>query len=389
MFCAKLDAKQRSNHFPSIMSKTWNNFKSSFLSYQRSDRNAIIILASLILIVLTCIVILRNIDPKPNSDFTELKALIEEWEREEAEKQNTIVLFNFDPNTISKERLDSLTIPGTIKRNIINYRKAGGKYKSPADVRKIYGMTDSIYVILESYIQINEIAQAHIKPHIKHNVKHSEKITVKPSGYFNPNTATITELKKFGFSNYQANNLVNYRNKGGSFSSPDEIIKIYGIDSTFYKSIQEFVKVAETEEKKLIQPQQKILIELNSADSLDLVQLKGIGASYAKRIIKYRNLLGGFYSKQQIKEIYNFPEETFTRIQQDICVDTLKVIKLRINFLEYQELIRHPYLHKKEVKLILETRQKNGAFKNISEIQSIEGFDPDVFNRIIPYITCR
>lgn len=364
------------------MSKTWNNFKSIFLSYQRSDRNAIIVLASLILIALICIIVLRNIQPESNSDFSEIKALIEEWEHEKIEERNRITLFNFDPNTISAEYLDSLSIPKNVKRNILNYRKAGGKYKSSADVRKIYGMNDSVFALLETYIQIKKVD----KPKIKNKAK---QVIILPTGTFDPNTVTVSELNKFGFSNYQANNLVNYRSKGGSFKLPVEITKIYGIDSAFYFSIREFIEMPEVKEREFVELDRKVLVELNGADSTDLIQLKGIGAFYAKRIIKYRNLLGGFYSKEQVKEIYNFPEETFLKIQQNIFVDSMKVSKLRINFLEYPELLRHPYLGNNEVKLILKTREKNGSFKNISEIQCIEGFDAEVFKRISPYVTCR
>lgn len=366
------------------MSNPFKRYVQHFLSFSRSDRNAIVIIGILILIVLAVNIVLQNTNFKSNTDFTEIKALIREWELGESEKKESLVFFNFDPNTISKSELDSLSIPKHIKQNIIRYREAGGKYKVQSDVRKIYGMNDSIFSLIEDHIQIKKSKVIVAKTRTK--TKKAEKIEL--NGNFEPNTATLAELKRFGFSNYQANNLLSYRNKGGSFNTANDLLKIYGVDSVFYQQIEKHVRI----EKKLVATEPieaDILVEINSADSADWVILNGIGPYYAKRIIKYRNLLGGFSSKEQLKEIYNFPEETYAMIQQHIYVDTLKISKLRINFLEYADLLRHPYLNKNDVKLILNTREKKGAFQNDSEVGFIKGFDAETFSKIRPYITCR
>ena len=139
----------------------------------------------------------------------------------------------------------------------------------------------------------------------------------------------------------------------------------------------------------MVEPESEIRIELNKADSVGLIQLNGIGATYATRIIKYRNLLGGYYSKKQLSEIYNFPEETYTRIQSQIYVDTAQIVKIRINFAEFSELIRHPYINKVQVKALLTYRETNGSLKNLSELHAIKGFDIETIKKISPYVTCR
>ena len=365
------------------MSNPFKRYVQHFLSFSRSDRNSIVIIGILILIVLAVNVILRNTNFKSNTDFTEIKALIREWELAESEKKESLVFFDFDPNIISKKELDSLSIPKHIKQNIIRYREAGGKYKVTSDVRKIYGMNDSIFSLIENHIQI-EKAKVIVA---KTKTKKTEKIEL--TGNFEPNSATFAELKKFGFSNYQANNLLSYRNKGGSISTASDLLKIYGIDSVFYQQIEKYVFIEEKAVLVATPIEANILVEINSADSTEWVRLNGIGPYYAKRIIKYRNLLGGFSSKEQLREIYNFPEETYAMIQQRIYVDTLKISKLRINFLEYADLLRHPYLNKNDVKLILNTREKKGAFQNDLEVGAIKGIDAETFSKIRPYITCR
>lgn len=363
------------------MSSTWRKISKVFLSYQRSDRNAIVIIATLFFLVFIGNVLIRNIPLNSNADFTEIKTMIAEWEKAGAEKKAIQNYFDFDPNSIIETALDSLSIPQYVKQNLLSYRKAGGKYKTPADVRKLYGMNDSIFTLIENHIKIrNEIKVVTI-PKIK-----KRKV---PSSFFDPNNASVSELNAYGFSNFQANNLVSYCEKGGVFNTATDLLIIYGIDSVFYNEIAGFIKIEKAELEITAIPKEIILVELNSADSIDLVGLNGIGPAYAKRIIKYRNLLGGFYSKEQLKEVYNFPVETYNNIQNNISVDTLTVIKLRINFSEYSELLKHPYLNKKQVNALTRKRESSGSFKSITELQSVEGFDSEIIAKISPYITCR
>jgi len=107
------------------------------------------------------------------------------------------------------------------------------------------------------------------------------------------------------------------------------------------------------------------------------------------RIIKYRNLLGGFYSEDQLLEVYNFPEKTFHEIRRYIVVDTVAVKKIRINYAGYAELIRHPYLDQNDVSKILEYREKHGSFSSLEQIRRLELADSLKTEKIGSYLTCR
>jgi DNA uptake protein ComE-like DNA-binding protein len=364
------------------MSNPFKQFVNQFNKYSRSDRNAILILSGIILIVITANIILDNIESKPKFDSSEYEKIAAELEA--AINGNSIKqsLFCFNPNSISESQLDSLLLPSKIKQNLLAYRKAGGKFYSVNSFRKLYGMNDSIFKAVEQYIVIEERRAKKELP----KIISKKKIT----GYFNPNKANFVELKKFGFSNYQAKNLIKYRDKGGVFKKVDDVLKIYGIDSIFFKTIETHIQIEnqiETPVKEKIVEVSKI--ELNEVDSAGLVKLPGIGSVYAIRIIKYRELLGGYYSKKQLLEVYNFPEDTFLNIKKFISVDSLLIRKIRINFAEFKDLLRHPYLDKKQVEAILYYKENNGAFESISTLQLIDEIDPITYSKIKPYFTCR
>jgi DNA uptake protein ComE-like DNA-binding protein len=130
----------------------------------------------------------------------------------------------------------------------------------------------------------------------------------------------------------------------------------------------------------------KALLNLNTCDSASLEALPGIGPVLSARIIKYRNLIGGFVVADQLKEVYGLPEETFILISPRVFADTLAVRKIRINEAEYKELIRHPYFQRNEVSAILKYRQLKGRITDISVMIDNNLISPETARRIGAYL---
>lgn len=124
----------------------------------------------------------------------------------------------------------------------------------------------------------------------------------------------------------------------------------------------------------------KPLLNINSCDSAALVSLPGIGPVLSSRIIKYRNLIGGFVSVSQLKEVYGLPEETYDLISSKLFADSIAVRKIRINRADYKELIRHPYFERSEVAAILKYRDLKGNITSIGDM---------IENNLISSETCR
>lgn len=189
--------------------------------------------------------------------------------------------------------------------------------------------------------------------------------------YFDPNTASYDTLIKLGLASKEANTLIKYRNKGGKFREPSDIKKVYGINEEQAEQLIPFVEVATDTSEKFktnFYQQQKTLLDINSCDSASLVRLPGIGPVLSARIIKYRHLLGGFASINQLKEVYGLPVETFDLIKGRVYADSLAVLRININSADYKELSRLPYFEKYEVTAILKYRELKGKVNSLVEL---------------------
>lgn len=129
-------------------------------------------------------------------------------------------------------------------------------------------------------------------------------------------------------------------------------------------------------------------VSINTADSADLLPLPGIGPVFAGRIIKYRNLLGGYFSIEQLSEVYGLSRETIERITPHIEVDTSALKKLDLNNATFRKLLRHPYLEYEDVKSIVSYRDVMGSVSSIRELKENLVLADSILDQIEHYIDC-
>ena len=131
------------------------------------------------------------------------------------------------------------------------------------------------------------------------------------------------------------------------------------------------------------------MVELNAADTTLLKRLRGIGSGYAKMIVNYRDKLGGFYCKEQLLEVYHFPQETYNRIESQVWVDTTYVHKMPINQLSIDALKRHPYIRYFQAKSLYDNRlkQPNQRYNGSKDLVIDRDVTPDFVQRIAPYLS--
>lgn len=217
--------------------------------------------------------------------------------------------------------------------------------------------------------------------------QHNNKDTTvtKRSKYFvfDPNTASYENLLKLGLKYKTVNTIKKYLAAGGNFFKKTDMLKIYGIDSDKYEKIEPYIVI---QEKAIAKKSEKTVIEINSTDSVKLKLIRGIGPVLAGRIIRFRNLLGGFISKEQLKEVYGIRKELYEEIKNSVFVDTSLVRKLDINFATFREILRHPYINYSTARNIVNYRTENGIFINIEQIENQIVIADSLFIRLKPYI---
>ena len=176
----------------------------------------------------------------------------------------------------------------------------------------------------------------------------SRKPTEKPlrtveSFAFDPNTVSLADLQRLGLSERQAESIENYRSKGGRFRSKADFQKMYVVSDTLFARLEPYIEIPK--------------IELNAADSTALVSLRGIGPWYARKILEYRDRLGGFVAREQLLEIDGIDRERFDGFADDITVDPSRIRRLDLWHASDSLLSRHPYLGPKGARSIVRYRE--------------------------------
>ena len=171
----------------------------------------------------------------------------------------------------------------------------------------------------------------------------------------------------------------------------EDLLKIYGIDEKQYSKLEPYIKISnQNDDQKDAIPESIIenlsFIELNSSTKDDLITLPGIGDAFANRIIKYRNLLGGYYKKDQLLNVYGMDTVRFNQFKNQVIIDTNKIIKLNINTAKFEELIRHPHLNKYKTQAILKYRDISGAFSRTEQIIENNLLSEEDYLKLKPYL---
>ena len=231
---------------------------------------------------------------------------------------------------------------------------------------------------------------------------------------FDPNTADRTELLRLGLNAWQISGICRYRSKGGIYRTPRDFAQLYGLTKKQYEILEPYIRISDDykpasdfykresyketyQETRRLEPEQadkpvyhyphKLKsgehISVNSADTTELQKIPGIGRSYAKAIVRYREKLGGFTSSTQLLEIEGLPESAVPFI----TIDTGGIRKLDINHLSLNQLRQHPYINFYQAKAICDYRRLRGPIKCLEELKLLKDFPPAEIERLQPYIS--
>ncbi|TAH02696.1 MAG: hypothetical protein EAZ15_04745 [Sphingobacteriales bacterium] len=247
-------------------------------------------------------------------------------------------------------------------------------------------------------IETNNLKPSYNNYDTKTEGKHSAGILFN----FNPNTLPLQGWLKLGLSEKQAKSILKYVSKGGKFYKKQDVKKMYAISPTNYQRFEPYIDIPE---QNKFEPQkyqnnqtnipikntgtktvEKMVIEINNADSATLTTISGIGPAFASRILKYKNRIGGLINVEQLKEVYGIDSLKFQQIKNQISVNPALVNKIAINSAEFEQLKKLPYLSFKQMNAIIAFRKQHGNFTTINDLEKIVILNPTLIAKIAPYV---
>lgn len=370
----------------------------NYFQYSKRERNGMFILALLCVAVLLLPRIYRQFKPVQTAlNFSDFKREIETFVQTKEESKEIAdiepKLFYFNPNLSTQTELQQLGLSPKVSKTLLNFRTKGGRFFRKEDLKKIYGITAEEYKRLEPYIKL----ETEENPKKKQIEQKEENTIIPPLELFefDPNVASKDTLQKLGFSERAANNLIKFRAKGGTIRQKEDIAKIYGVDEFLYEQLLPYIILKKktsiaTETSKLDKPkertQENVVLDINAASIDDWQKLRGIGPFYARKIINFRNKLGGFYAIHQVADTYNLPDSVFQQIQSKLVLDQPPQ-QMKLNTVTVEALAKHPYINYQQAKVIINYRQQHGAFKTLDDLQNIIILSPEFLEKIEPYLS--
>lgn len=234
---------------------------------------------------------------------------------------------------------------------------------------------------------------------------------------FDPNTADSTVLLGLGLQPWQVRSIYKYRAAGGVYTCPEDFARLYGLSLKKYKELRPYIHIgadyrpaaesvsrnnrsytpassggnyanatsaanddrpAVTSNK--IKPGQTM--SLSASDTTALQRVPGIGPYFARKIVNYREQLGGYVSKEQLLEIQDFPESTLPYLE----LTSTSVRKLNINKASAEQLRKHPYITYAMAREVMNYRRMRGNISNINDLSLLPSFTKETIAKLRPYI---
>lgn len=295
----------------------------------KGERRGVLLLMVVLSLLLGRVVHMQWFGTPEVHDLSVLEAEMQAWVAEVKALRDTVdvaaVLFPFDPNAIGREEWVALGLRERQADGIERYKAKGGRFRVKRDVARLYGLAPGDYERLEPYIMLPDSL---------------------------PRRPPRTRVALAGGGRSKEPSLP----REGRWNAKREPIR---------------------------------KVEVNSADSAELVALPGIGPSFARSILAYRDRLGGYLSMEQLAEVYVLKDkpDALARMQELLVIDTLMVRRIPINTCTVEELAAHPYIRWKLAKPLIAYRQQHGPFATLDDIRGCHLIDGAAFRKLAPYLT--
>ncbi|PHI21630.1 hypothetical protein CEQ90_02125 [Lewinellaceae bacterium SD302] len=396
-----------------------------FFSYNRGQQVVLVLLGLGILLFAG----LANLYPYAPEEFSpdpeliaKARSLLKPVSEERPDKLAESFFFN--PNTVTEDELVRLGLRPDQAGSWIRYRGDRKQtFKRPEDIARLYKLDSNDVARLLPLIKMEEAILANKVAERESKRKDNTSGPAYATFSFDPNTVTEAELKKLGLSERQASGFVRYRAKAGPFRSAADLEKLRLLNDEAKARLLPLVRieaatstVADVTEKgndgpiaadnqtaatvgtygnSVAQPEayrpssnyEPAAVAINTATLADLMELPGIGEYRAGKILRFRELLGGFTTVAQFGTTRGLPDSVFQRIEPYLVLESPPQAWLKVNSLSVDAMAGHPYLSKKKARAIVRYRENHGQFADRDALEKVLALKPSDIDRLEPYLS--
>ncbi|WP_291117875.1 ComEA family DNA-binding protein [Flavobacterium sp. UBA6135] len=214
---------------------------------------------------------------------------------------------------------------------------------------------------------------------------------------FNPNFITDYRGYQLGMTTAELDRLFAFRKENKYVNSAKEFQQVTQVSDSLLQAISPYFKFpswvsqpkATFKFKDYSKPKKEVIVRLdiNQASQDDLIKLYGIGPALSERILKQKEIFGGFVSMDQMDVIWGLSPEVVENLKKHFEVQQPPAIKkIKINDLSTKELAKFPYFNYAISKEIVTFRSMNNGIKGIEDLTKIKGFPVEKLNIIALYL---
>jgi|TARA_B100001094_G_C18195302_1_gene810317 competence ComEA-like helix-hairpin-helix protein len=206
-----------------------------------------------------------------------------------------------------------------------------------------------------------------------------------PNYDLNKSFDTIYYQQKDGrFFYYLLNNFKNKKQLKSSNWWSYKYPKVVNLDINMLKII---ISNKAQEKKQILRIKNNSILNINLSDTSQWKRLKGIGSKRAIRVVKYRNLLGGFNNVEQLKEVYSISDSLYDSLSKFLYIKDSSINQINVNTCSVNQLKKHPYIKWNIANSIVSYRKQHGTYKSLNELLKIHIIDDELYIKIVSYLT--
>ena len=309
-------------------------------------------------------------------------------------------MFPFDPNTIGAAEWQQLGLSPRQAAVLLKYRQKGGYFRKPGDLQRIYVLSPAMYKKLLPYVRIavspgKGALNRGYSPDYGAGGEQGRSWSKTPQG---AGDALGTQNGQ-GQVQGQGRGLAAAGINGGGLTVAGA--KGQGLTAAAAKgqgatgTKGQGLTAAGAKGSEATSGTKRsggfnntlISVNLNTADTLQLMQLRGIGSVFAKRIYYYRERLGGFYKKEQLFEVFGMDSIRYKGLEKQLqAIDPGTIRKIPVNTAAFEQWRNHPYITYKQINAILQYRKQHGNYKGMDDLKKVLILDAKTIERLSPYL---